>query len=130
VTGRYEELAAARIEVHLAEPADTATLRAKRKRAKTDRPDARPQRTLLILQAQLHTGTLISDALAQSDNPAGAARHPAPAGPTGRHLRSRAGPDLHAGEVPPGPDLGLSQPTEDLFVRIVGAFTQPVSVVA
>jgi transposase len=42
-----EELAAAGVEVHLAEPADTATLRGKKKRAKTDRADARLQRTLL-----------------------------------------------------------------------------------
>jgi transposase len=42
-----EELAAAGTEVHLAEPADTATLRGKKRRAKTDRADARLQRTLL-----------------------------------------------------------------------------------
>ena len=32
-----EELAAAGIEAHLAEPADTATLRGRKKRTKTDR---------------------------------------------------------------------------------------------
>jgi transposase len=42
-----EELAAAGVGVHLAEPADTATLRGKKRRAKTDRADARLQRTLL-----------------------------------------------------------------------------------
>ena len=42
-----EELAAAGIAVHLAEPADTATLRGRKKRAKTDRADARLQRILL-----------------------------------------------------------------------------------
>ena len=35
-----EELTRAGVEVHLAEPADTATLRGKKKRAKTDRADA------------------------------------------------------------------------------------------
>jgi transposase len=43
-----EELARAGIEVHLAEPADTATLRGKKKRAKTDRADARHLRELLL----------------------------------------------------------------------------------
>jgi transposase len=43
-----EELARAGIEVHLAEPADTATLRGKKKRAKTDRADARHLRELLV----------------------------------------------------------------------------------
>jgi transposase len=42
-----EELAAAGVGVHLAEPADTATLRGRKRRAKTDRADARLQRTLL-----------------------------------------------------------------------------------
>jgi transposase len=42
-----EELAAAGVAVHLAEPADTATLRGRKKRAKTDRADARLQRDLL-----------------------------------------------------------------------------------
>ena len=42
-----EELAAAGIEAHLAEPADTATLRGRKKRAKTDRADARLLRDLL-----------------------------------------------------------------------------------
>src|SRR6266702_2778975 len=42
-----EELTAAGIAVHLAEPADTATQRGKKKRAKTDRADARLQRILL-----------------------------------------------------------------------------------
>ncbi len=42
-----EELQAAGIEAHLAETADTATLRGRKKRAKTDRADARLQRDLL-----------------------------------------------------------------------------------
>lgn len=42
-----EELAAVGIEPHMAEPADTATLRGKKKRAKTDRADARHLRVLL-----------------------------------------------------------------------------------
>jgi transposase len=42
-----EELAAAGVEVHLAGPAGTATLRGRKRRAKTDRADARLQRTLL-----------------------------------------------------------------------------------
>jgi transposase len=42
-----EELAAAGIEAHMAEPADTATLRGTKKRAKTDRADARHLRLLL-----------------------------------------------------------------------------------
>jgi transposase len=42
-----EELAAAGIEAHLAEPADTAAARGRKRRAKTDRADARLQRTLL-----------------------------------------------------------------------------------
>lgn len=42
-----EELERAGIEAHLAEPADTATQRGRKKRAKTDRADARLQRELL-----------------------------------------------------------------------------------
>jgi transposase len=42
-----EELARAGAEAHLAEPADTATARGRKKRAKTDRADARLQRELL-----------------------------------------------------------------------------------
>lgn len=43
-----EELAAAGIETHMAEPADTAMLRGSKKRAKTDRTDARHLRVLLV----------------------------------------------------------------------------------
>jgi transposase len=42
-----EELARAGVKVHLAEPADTATLRGRKKRAKTDRTDSRLLRELL-----------------------------------------------------------------------------------
>jgi len=42
-----EELTAAGVEVHLAEPADTAAARGRKKRAKTDRADARLLRELL-----------------------------------------------------------------------------------
>ena len=42
-----EELARAGVRAHLAEPADTATLRGRKKRAKTDRADARLLRELL-----------------------------------------------------------------------------------
>jgi transposase len=42
-----EELAAVGVEAHLAEPADTATARGRKKRAKTDRADARLLRELL-----------------------------------------------------------------------------------
>lgn len=42
-----EELIRAGVEPHLAEPADTATLRGRKKRAKTDRADARLLRELL-----------------------------------------------------------------------------------
>lgn len=42
-----EELRRAGVEAHLAEPADTATQRGRKKRAKTDRADARLQRDLL-----------------------------------------------------------------------------------
>ena len=42
-----EELARAGVQVHLAEPADTATLRGRKKRAKTDQADARLLRELL-----------------------------------------------------------------------------------
>jgi len=42
-----EELAAAEIRAHLAEPADTAAARGRKKRAKTDRADARLLRELL-----------------------------------------------------------------------------------
>jgi transposase len=42
-----EELCRAGVEAHLAEPADTATLRGRKRRAKTDRADARLLRTLL-----------------------------------------------------------------------------------
>jgi transposase len=42
-----EELDRAGVEAHVAEPADTATLRGRKKRAKTDRGDARHLRTLL-----------------------------------------------------------------------------------
>ncbi|MFQ5524455.1 MAG: IS110 family transposase [Acidimicrobiia bacterium] len=43
-----EELGRAGVEAHLAEPADTATLRGRKKRAKTDRADARHLRQLLV----------------------------------------------------------------------------------
>ncbi len=43
-----EELQRAGVEAHLAEPADTATLRGRKKRAKTDRADARHLRSLLV----------------------------------------------------------------------------------
>jgi transposase len=43
-----EELAAAGLTAHLAEPAETANLRGRKKRAKTDRADARHQRDLLL----------------------------------------------------------------------------------
>jgi transposase len=43
-----EELAAAGMVTHLAEPAETANLRGRKKRAKTDRADARHQRDLLL----------------------------------------------------------------------------------
>jgi transposase len=42
-----EELARAGVEAHLAEPADTATLRGRKRRPKTDRTDARLLRELL-----------------------------------------------------------------------------------
>jgi transposase len=42
-----EELAAAGIEAHLAEPADTAAARGRKRRAKTDRADSRLMRDLL-----------------------------------------------------------------------------------
>jgi transposase len=42
-----EELAAAGVAVHLAEPADTAFARGRKRHAKTDRTDARPLRQLL-----------------------------------------------------------------------------------
>src|SRR3989442_3199406 len=42
-----EGLVRARVEPHLAEPADTANLRGRKKRAKTDRADARLLRELL-----------------------------------------------------------------------------------
>lgn len=43
-----EELTAAGLKPHLAEPAETANLRGPKKRAKTDHADARLQRTLLM----------------------------------------------------------------------------------
>jgi len=43
-----EELRAAGMVAHLAEPAETANLRGRKKRAKTDRADARHQRELLV----------------------------------------------------------------------------------
>lgn len=43
-----EELAAAGIEAHMAEPADTALLRGTKRRAKTDRTDAHHLRMLLV----------------------------------------------------------------------------------
>jgi transposase len=45
-----EELVRAGVEPHLAEPADTATQRGRKKRAKTDRADARLLRELLVQQ--------------------------------------------------------------------------------
>ncbi len=45
-----EELVRAGVEAHLAEPAETATLRGRKKRAKTDRTDARLMRELLRQQ--------------------------------------------------------------------------------
>jgi transposase len=41
-----EELAAAGVEAHLAEPADTATARGRKRRAKTDKADSRLMRCL------------------------------------------------------------------------------------
>lgn len=43
-----EELEYASVDAHLAEPADTATLRGSKKRAKTDKADARHLRRLLV----------------------------------------------------------------------------------
>jgi transposase len=43
-----EEMQRAGIETHLAEPADTAGLRGRKQRAKTDRTDARLLRELLV----------------------------------------------------------------------------------
>ena len=43
-----EELARAGVSAHLAEPADTAALRGRRRHAKTDRADSRHLRQLLI----------------------------------------------------------------------------------
>ena len=43
-----EELTAAGMVAHLADPAETANLRGRKKRAKTDRADARHQRELLV----------------------------------------------------------------------------------
>jgi transposase len=43
-----EELQAVGADVHLAEPAETSSLRGSKKRAKTDRADARPLRELLM----------------------------------------------------------------------------------
>ena len=43
-----EELAAAGVVAHLGDPAETAALRGRKKRAKTDRADARLLRTLLV----------------------------------------------------------------------------------
>jgi transposase len=43
-----EELTRAGVEVHVAEPADTAMLRGRKRRAKTDRGDARHLRELLV----------------------------------------------------------------------------------
>ena len=45
-----EELRRAGIEAHLAEPADTRALRRRKKRAKTDRIDARHLRELLVIE--------------------------------------------------------------------------------
>jgi hypothetical protein len=42
-----EELAAAGMVAHLAEPAEMANLRGRKKRAKTDRADARHQRVVV-----------------------------------------------------------------------------------
>src|SRR3982751_4882636 len=44
----YEALAGAGVVVHLAEPAEASALRGKKRRAKTDRADARWLRTLLV----------------------------------------------------------------------------------
>jgi transposase len=46
-----EELVRAGVEPHLAEPADTATQRGRKQRAKTDRADARLLRELLVQKA-------------------------------------------------------------------------------
>ena len=43
-----EELAGAGVGRHLGDPAEIAALRGPKKRAKTDRADARPLRTLLV----------------------------------------------------------------------------------
>ncbi len=44
-----EELQRIGADVHLAEPAETSSLKAKKKRAKTDWADARHQRELLLI---------------------------------------------------------------------------------
>ena len=44
-----EELEAVGVEVHLAQPAETSSLRGNKKRAKTDRADARHLRELLMV---------------------------------------------------------------------------------
>ena len=53
-----EELAAAGVGVHLGDPAETAALRGPKKRAKTDRADARLLRTLLLERPAPRAGAL------------------------------------------------------------------------
>ena len=97
VTG---ELQRAGVQAHLAEPADTAAARGRKKRAKTDRADARLLRELL---AEGCSGML---------DPAGA--HPGMPGAAGVLPRlagraHRVGPARPRDLVPPG-RAGLSRP--------------------
>ena len=94
-----EELAAAGVAAHLAEPADTAALRGRKRHAKTDKTDSRHLRTLLAegrlpecwIPPRAHPGV-----------PGAAGALPRPAGRA--HRLGAADP---RGVVPPGrPALG------------------------
>ena len=90
-----EELAAAGVGVHLGDPAEIAVLRGPKKRAKTDRADARLLRTLLL-----------EDRFPRVVDPPGArGRDPQP-GPVVLHADGRA-PGLAAARPRPGVPPGL-----------------------
>ena len=90
-----EELAAAGLGVHLGDPAETAVLRGRKKRAKTDRADARLLRTLLV--EGRFPGVV---------DPAGARGGGAHPGPVVLHPDERA-PGLAAAHPRPGVPPGL-----------------------
>jgi transposase len=89
-----EELAAAGITAHLAEPAGTAALRGRKRRAKTDKTDARHLR-MLLAEARLPECWIPPGRILECPALPGAVQRPAP-------RAHRLGPADPRGAVPPG----------------------------